>query len=259
MQIGFFDSGIGGVSVLHAARKLMPQEDYIYYADLAHVPYGSKAKAEVQGHVFNAIDFLAGQNVKAVVVACNTATSVAIGALRARHSIPILGMEPAVKPAVENLDTTGKRILVTATALTVREEKLQNLIARFDQDHCVDALPLPGLVDFAERLEFGEQTVLPYLEQALTGLDRRQYATVVLGCTHFPFFRDSFRRLFPDAQIIDGSAGTATNLRRILHQQDRLEQNAGKIDYYHSGIKVETAAGLATYRRLFSRLDELES
>ena len=117
VRIAFFDSGIGGLTVLHQAKKLMPQEDYLYYADTDHVPYGSKTKEEIRRYVEEAADFIAAQDVKALVVACNTATSVAIQSLRARYSFPILGMEPAVKPAVKNI-AVSKRVLVTATPVT---------------------------------------------------------------------------------------------------------------------------------------------
>ena len=153
MQIGFFDSGIGGLTVLHQAKRAMPQEDYLYYADTDHVPYGRKTKEEIKQYVQEAVDFIAEQGVKALVVACNTATSVAIKDLRARYSFPILGMEPAVKPAVNDTHCT-KRILVTATPVTIREEKLQNLLHQVDQHHQVDLLPLPRLVEFAEQGNF---------------------------------------------------------------------------------------------------------
>ena len=131
MRIAFFDSGIGGLTVLHQAKKLMPQEDYLYYADTDHVPYGSKTKEEIRRYVEEAVDFIAAQDVKALVVACNTATSVAIQSLRARYSFPILGMEPAVKPAVKNI-AVSKRVLVTATPVTLREQKLHDLLLQVD-------------------------------------------------------------------------------------------------------------------------------
>ena len=150
VRIAFFDSGIGGLTVLHQAIKQMPQEDYLYYADTDHVPYGRKTKEEIRQYVQEAVDFIATQDVKALVVACNTATSVAIQSLRARYSFPILGMEPAVKPAVRNA-VISKRVLVTATPVTLREQKLQDLLFQVDQNHKTDLLPLPKLVELAER------------------------------------------------------------------------------------------------------------
>ena len=182
MQIAFFDSGIGGLTVLHQAMRKMPQEDYLYYADTDHVPYGRKTKHQIRQYVQEAVDFIAAQDVKALVVACNTATSVAIKDLRARYSFPILGMEPAVKPAVSDTRCT-KRILVTATPVTIREEKLKNLLHQVDQNHQVDLLPLPKLVDFAESSSFNDGQAEAYLREVLAPYDMDRYCTVVLGLT----------------------------------------------------------------------------
>ena len=256
MQIGFFDSGIGGITVLHDAVKMLPKEDYIYYADTLNVPYGPKPKDEVKKYVFNAIEFIYQQGVKAIVIACNTATSIAIEELRAKYSIPIIGMEPAVKPAVEKNKNADKRILVTATAMTLKEEKLQNLITKLDNEHIVDLLPLPGLVEFAERFEFDEKTVLPYLQEQLFKYDLRNYETVVLGCTHFSFYKDIFRKLLPSyVNIIDGNIGTVKNLKRILEEMNSLNEGSGNITFYNSGTKIEEKAKLDNYKKLFERLD----
>ncbi|MCQ4923661.1 glutamate racemase [Tissierella carlieri] len=256
MQIGFFDSGVGGITVLYDTLKMLPNENYIYYADTSNVPYGPKPKDEVKKYIFNAIEFIIEQGVKAIVIACNTATSVAIEELRAKYSIPIIGMEPAVKPAVEKNRNTNRRVLVTATALTLKEEKLQNLITKLDNDHIVDLLPLPGLVQFAERFEFNEEIVLPYLEEQLLKYDLNNYETIVLGCTHFSFYKDIFRKILPaDTDIIDGNIGTVKHLKRILEKMDAINEGDGNIVFYNSGLKVENKEKLANYGELFKRLD----
>ncbi|WP_406242474.1 glutamate racemase [Tissierella carlieri] len=256
MQIGFFDSGVGGITVLYDTLKMLPNEDYIYYADTSNVPYGPKPKDEVKKYIFNAIEFIIEQEVKAIVIACNTATSVAIEELREKYNIPIIGMEPAVKPAVERNRNTNKRVLVTATALTLKEEKLQNLITKLDNDHIVDLLPLPGLVQFAERFEFNEEIVLPYLEEQLLKYDLNNYETIVLGCTHFSFYKDIFRKILPaDTDIIDGNIGTVKHLKRILEKMDAINEGDGNIIFYNSGRKVENKEKLANYGELFKRLD----
>ncbi|MBU5312202.1 glutamate racemase [Tissierella carlieri] len=256
MQIGFFDSGVGGITVLYDTLKMLPNEDYIYYADTSNVPYGPKPKDEVKKYIFNAIEFIIEQGVKAIVIACNTATSVAIEELREKYNIPIIGMEPAVKPAVEKNKNTNKRVLVTATALTLKEEKLQNLITKLDNDHIVDLLPLPGLVQFAERFEFNEEIVLPYLEEQLLKYDLNNYETIVLGCTHFSFYKDIFRKILPaDTDIIDGNIGTVKHLKRILEKMDAINEGDGNIVFYNSGLKVENKEKLANYGELFKRLD----
>jgi len=258
MQIGFFDSGIGGITVLHDTIKVLPNEDYIYYADTLNVPYGQKTKDEVKMYIFNAIEFIIKQGVKAIVIACNTATSLAIEELRGKYSIPIIGMEPAVKPAVEKNKNTNKRILLTATALTLREEKLQNLITKLDNEHIVDLLPLPGVVEFAERFEFCEQIVFPYFEEQLLNYDLNNYETIVLGCTHFAYYKNIFRKLFSShVNIIDGNMGTAKNLKRILNEMNSLNEGSGNIIFYNSGFKIQDKAKLDEYSRLFKRLDAI--
>ncbi|KAF5033679.1 Glutamate racemase 2 [anaerobic digester metagenome] len=256
MKIGVFDSGIGGITVLHDAVKMLPNEDYIYYADTMNVPYGTKPKEEVKKYIFYAIDFIVSQGVKAIVVACNTATSVAIEELRNRYSIPIIGMEPAVKPAVEKNKNADKRILVTATELTLKQDKLQNLIAKLDNEHIVDLLSLQELVRFAEKFDFSEETVLPYLKERLSNFDLSNYGTVVLGCTHFTFFKDMIQKLLPeDVDIIDGNMGTVNNLRRILEEMNLLNEGNGNIDFYNSGVRVEEQEKLRQYKDLLKKLD----
>lgn len=258
MKIGFFDSGIGGISVLYEALRILPKEDYIYYADTMNVPYGSKPKELVKQYIFAAVDFIVKQGVQAIVIACNTATSVAIEDVRSIYKIPIIGMEPAVKPAVEKKNNANKRVLVTATALTLKEEKLQNLITQLDHDHIVDLLPLPELVQFAERFEFREQVVMPYLKEQLGKYELSNYETIVLGCTHFPFFKDTFRKLLSvDTKIIDGNEGTVKNLKRILINKNCLNEGSGNIIFYNSGHIVNDQEKLRQYNSLFKRMDEI--
>lgn len=257
MKIGIFDSGVGGLTVLYQALKLLPQEDYMYYADTLHVPYGEKTKEEVQRYVFGAVDLFAANNAKAVVLACNAATSAAAKELRREYKFPIVGIEPAVKPAVEKSHRRGKRVLVLSTNLTLREEKYNNLVAQLDDDHIVDGLPMPGLVQFAERFEFDPDVVMPYLKERLAPYEPSRYGTVVLGCTHFPFYRDMLQTLFGEADIIDGSVGTARNLQRILADNRQLNGGSGKIDYYISGTLVQDKETIAQYERLLKRLAEI--
>ncbi|NLM83142.1 MAG: glutamate racemase, partial [Clostridiales bacterium] len=147
MLIGFFDSGVGGLTVLARALKEISGADYLYYADTRFVPYGTKTKEEVRARTLEAAEFLFQNGAEILVVACNTATSAAIETLRAKYSAPIIGMEPAVKPAVQCHQ--DKRILVTATELSLKEEKFRNLVARLDCEEFIDLLPLGGLVPLA--------------------------------------------------------------------------------------------------------------
>ncbi|MFD3447569.1 glutamate racemase [Microbacteriaceae bacterium 4G12] len=256
MKIGFFDSGIGGITVLHQALKFLPNEDYIFYADTLHVPYGEKQKQEVKQYIFDAVDFIANQDVKALVIACNTATSIAVEDLRKKYTFPILGIEPAVKPAIQKSEERQKKVLVLATKLTLKEEKFQNLVKSIDNHEIVDSLPLPGLVQFAEEFEFSEEKVVPYLQKELSLFDLKQYGTVVLGCTHFPYFKSSLKKLFAeDVDIIDGSIGTAKNLKRILEVNNQINNGTGNISFFKSGYKVEDKATLSNYKKLLGMLD----
>jgi glutamate racemase len=258
VQIGFFDSGIGGITVLYQALKILPNENYIFYADTAHVPYGEKPKEEVKEYIFDSIDFIVKQGVKAVVIACNTATSVAVEDLRKKYSIPIIGIEPAVKPAVKITEGKSKRVLVLATSLTLNETKFQNLVHRIDDHDIVDTLPLPGLVEFAEKFEFRKEIVAPYLTQQLASFDLDQYGTIVLGCTHFPYFKDSIKEIFPEhIDIIDGSIGTAENLKRILAKSNKINEGTGDVTFYKSGSMVEDKDTLLRYGQLLDRLNKM--
>jgi glutamate racemase len=217
MRIGFFDSGIGGLTVLAEALAQVPGAQFLYFADTASVPYGNKPKAMVRQCVVQGVAFLAAQGLDALVVACNTATSVAIGELRATYGFPIIGMEPAVKPALERTQPAGSRVLVLATDMTLREEKFHSLVSRIDDEARVDYLSLQPLVAFAEQFQFDPATIDPYLRQATAHLDLSVYGAVVLGCTHFPYFRPHLARLFPaGTALVDGNRGTINNLRAHL-------------------------------------------
>lgn len=269
MKIGFFDSGLGGLSVLHETLKILPCEDYIYFADTKNIPYGVKTKDEVKKLVFDAMDFIMSLGVEAVVIACNTATSVAIEDVRKRYSIPVIGMEPAVKPAIEKnilidkcsakQECSDKRVLVTATKLTLKEEKLHNLISMLEGENLVDFLELQKLVELAEADIFDEKTITGYLSNQLKDLEMDEYHTIVLGCTHFTFFKDTIRKVIgKDIEIIDGNKGTAANLKRIIEQDNILGEGSGNIDFYISKEKVEDEQTLERYRNLFKRLDSIQ-
>jgi len=255
--IAFFDSGIGGITVLHEALRLMPDEDYIYYADTLNAPYGIREKHEVKKLVYDAVDFIVRKDVKAVVIACNTATSAAVEDLRRLYSIPIIGMEPAVKPAVEKNGREHKRVIVTATPLTLKEEKLLNLIDRIDNEHIVDLLPLPDLVKFAERYEFSSGDVTEYLKEQFSGFTLEQYGTVVLGCTHFIYFKTVLSEILPsNIDIIDGNKGTVNNLRRIMENRGEPGCGFGKVEYYRSGEPVTESGEIEKMNMLLQFLSE---
>lgn len=252
-SIGFLDSGFGGITVLSEALRQLPNENYIYYADTEHVPYGTKTKEEVRGYVFDAVRYLVDQGIKALVVACNTATSIAVRELRSIYDFPIVGMEPAVKPAVEN--GNGKRVLVLATPLTLREEKFHNLVQRVDHEHVVDFLAFPELVDLAESMIFEHDKIEPVIRQKLKSYDMDKYKTFVLGCTHFPIYRNVFKEVLPGhIDIIDGSVGTVKYLRCLLEEGRLLSssQTSGQIRYIDSGEEIINEERLKVFKFLLS-------
>ena len=256
MNIGIFDSGIGGMTLLHQAMITLPQENFIFYADTDHVPYGTKTKEQVVGFVDEVMQFMIAHDCKAVVIACNTATSVAAEIMRSKYEIPIIGIEPAVKPAVEQ--SAGKRVMVVATPLTIQEEKLKNLVEKVDDAHLVDLLPLPRLVPFAERGEFNTPQLEEYLREMLAPFSLEEYGELVLGCTHFNYFKDSFRKLLPShVQMIDGSAGTVNQLKRVLERKGQLEQNEGSVRYFVSGRELTGEKELQRMEMLHKRLEHM--
>lgn len=256
MKIGLFDSGIGGITLLHRAVKSLPKEEYIFYADTDHAPYGTKKKDDIIKYSDAAVDFLTGHGCDIIVIACNTATSVAADMLRSKYDIPILGIEPAVKPAVEH--GSGKRVLVIATPLTIKEKKLHKLVDRVDENHLVDLKALPELVIFAERGEFNSGNVKEYLYRELSGFQPERYECVVLGCTHFNHFKDSLAEIFGEkCTIIDGSVGTVKNLAATVKRLNLPTAGHLHIDYYTSGRPVEDEGTLRFYKTLFDRLEEM--
>jgi glutamate racemase len=249
--IAIFDSGIGGLTVLKEALKILPSENYIYYADTDHVPYGTKTKEEVKKFVLKAADFLAARQIKMLVVACNTATSIAIGELRNVYAFPIVGMEPAVKPAVSN--SKNKRVLVLATQLTLKEQKFKELVDKVDNEKIVDMLPVPELVTMAEQFVFDETLIIPALSKRFSGIHIDDYGTVVLGCTHFPFYKSILKKIFAEGtEIIDGNSGTVNHVKNILEKEGlkNPQPENGKIIFYQSGREISDSEIRNLYRNL---------
>ena len=256
MKIGFFDSGIGGLSVLQQAMSMLPKEQFIYYADEKHVPYGEKTQEEIMGYVEEVIQFMISREVKAIVIACNTATSVAVRNLRERYSLPIIGMEPAVKKAIDLYQ--DQRVLVTATPITVTGEKMKFLIDKVDKQHLVDLLAFPKLVRFAENLNFDSKEVIDYIRQELNPFPLHEYGSLVLGCTHFNYFKDSLRKVLPlNVHFVDGIQGTVEQLIRKLQEGNLLEDLEPSVEYYSSGDAITDPIKLANIHQLLLRLEQM--
>lgn len=260
MKVGIFDSGMGGLSVLHRALQIMPGMDFIYYADKEHVPYGEKTEAQVKEFVDEIIRFLLAKDVDAIVIACNTATSVATKEYRSEFPVPIIGMEPAVKKAVEDFKEIPGRVLVAATPITIAGDKLLQLVDRVDDGRNVDLIALPQLVRFAEMGDFESEAVIESLKASLEGYPVGEYKAFVMGCTHFNYFKETYRKIFPDAtRYVDGVDGTLRQLIRKLPRELTEVEKAGKgnVEYYFSGKAVDEN-GKKEIENYLRQLDRVE-
>jgi glutamate racemase len=239
--IGFFDSGVGGLSVMKEAIKIMPNENYIYFGDSINAPYGTKSVDEVKELTFKAVEFLLNKGVKGIAIACNTATSAAVAALRIAYpDLPLVGIEPALKPAVE-LNKDGS-ILIMATSMTLKEKKFNNLMNKYKDRTSIIPMPCPGLVEFIEEGKLEGIEVEEYLRNKLNTYSNEKISSVVLGCTHYPFIKNTLVKILgEDATIIDGGYGTAKELKRRLKEKDLLidKDKDGNIEIINSSNKNE--------------------
>ncbi len=231
--IAVFDSGVGGISVLRQLRKLMPDERFLYFGDSANAPYGSRSKEEIRQLAGNVAAHLVKKGIKALVVACNTATAAAIEALRQTYpDLIVVGIEPALKPAADKFP--GGCVGVLATPATLREEKFKHLVET-SSNHCrVISLPAPGLSDLVEQGKGSSQEAIdllrPILEPVAGELD-----ALVLGCTHYPFAVDAIRTILGDeVALLDGGEGTARETKRRLMAADLLSEGVGEIRWENS-------------------------
>lgn len=242
--ITVFDSGIGGLTVLQQLRLAFPAADYIYYADLDHVPYGQKTPSVILSYMEKFMAEVVEAGTDAVVLACNTATSAAAATLREKWQIPIIGMEPAVKPAVTKMPQVNSgRVIVAATDLTLKLEKLQRLIQSLHAEDKVDKLSLQGLVDFAEQGIFGGKEVEDYLLTAFQRCDLDKTQTVVLGCTHFLYYYSVLHKVLPKhIDLIDGHDGTVRHVLSFFDTEEVVRVRPAKaIHYVVSGREASAA------------------
>lgn len=253
--VAVFDSGLGGISVLRELVRTLPRENYLYFGDSLHAPYGTKTPQEVITLSLQAADRLLSQGAKALVVACNTATSAAIRTLRKTYpELAVVGTEPAIKPAVER--HPGGRILMLATAMTVQEEKFQRLKAQYDDQAQIIPIACSGLMEYVEQGVLRGAEVEGYLLDKLEPYLKVPIDAVVLGCTHYPFLRGAIRRIVGRRpEIIDGSIGIARQLERRLEEQGLLNPGdvSGKVEFQNSLDEPEI---LGLMQALFHYEDE---
>ncbi|MBP3633750.1 MAG: glutamate racemase [Oscillospiraceae bacterium] len=220
--IGFFDSGLGGISVLKGTMELLPGEDYLYFGDSLNAPYGVRTVDEVRQLSLAAAEHLLEKGTKALVIACNTATSAAAAVLRQKYpQLTIIGTEPAIKPAVQACP--GGRILVLATAMTLQEQKYLDLWEQFRELANIVPVPCTGLMEFVERGILSGDEVESFLLEILEPFTKVPVDAVVLGCTHYPFLKGTLRKILGKAPaIFDSADGVARQLRRRLEDQGLL-------------------------------------
>ncbi len=243
--IGIMDSGIGGLTVANAVFRLLPKEDYIYFADAGHIPYGDKTPEQIQQYCLAITDFFLKQNCKAIVIACNTATAAALPLLRKTYpDVPFIGMEPAVKPAVSHTQT--HTIGVLATAGTISSDRYKSLTLKYANDMTVLQNPCTGLVPLIEDGKAHTPEVRTLLEQVLSPMLKKKADTFVLGCTHYPFIRSVIESLIPkEATIIDPAPAIARQLKKILGEYGKLTvyKNSQK-KFFTTGDKMAMQWGL---------------
>ncbi|MFA6814218.1 MAG: glutamate racemase [Candidatus Pacebacteria bacterium] len=261
MTIAIFDSGAGGLTVLNTFLKLNCPANFIYFADHQHLPYGEKRAEVVSQYVLDSVEFLAKKKIDALIVACNTATSLAIKELRnkTKFNFPIFGMEPAVKLAVDQLKNQGidkkAQILITASNITANSQQLAHLKQRFSEKANFSTIVLGKLVKFVENDCFDQEIINSYLKRKIKS--KKKFDAIVLGCTHFSFFKENFINLFPKSLILDGNSGTALHAIKQLKlecpKNQQMKGKKAKISFYFSkkrNIQLEKQ-----YQDLLKKLD----
>ena len=226
--IGVFDSGLGGISVLRHLVRVLPQEKFLYFGDSANAPYGTKTREEVKDLTFAAARYLMERGIKALVVACNTATSAAINDLREAYpDLIVIGIEPALKLAADRFP--GGALGVMATPMTLREQKFAALMERYEGSCRVYKLPAPGLVELIESGKADSAETDALLKELFTQCPEPLDA-LVLGCTHYPFAAASLARVLGEqTALLDGGDGTARETRRRLEKAGLLRSGEGSV------------------------------
>lgn len=239
--IGIFDSGMGGLSVLKETAAILPHEDYIYYGDDRNAPYGIRDEESIRALSLACAEFLAQKQVKMMVVACNTATSVVVQTMRQLYDLPVISMEPAVKPAADKYDEGT--IAVFATPATLKQKRYKALVQRLGVESRVRNIPCDGLAALIETASLDGPEIRRYVRTRLHKLrNEENVCALVLGCTHYTFVHDVFRsqarEILPGAcELFDGNAGTARRIRQVLDEEGLLnpKRTLGSVDLYTSG------------------------
>ena len=252
--IGVFDSGMGGASLLRNAVRMLPKENFIYYGDNGNAPYGDRTEAEILSLTSNAADFLLEHGVKVLVIACNTATGASINVLRRKLGVPVISMEPAIKPAC-SIDGDGK-VFMLATEATTHIARYLALLSRMPDPDRVINVGCSGLVYRIEQGIIADDAFDDILDKHLAAYHGMKADAVVLGCTHYPFIAAAIERYFSihfrgEHRLFDGNAGTVRQLERVLKANGLMnDSGCANVDFYTSGSSEH-------YKPIFERFLKL--
>lgn len=245
-SIGIFDSGVGGLSIARAIKHILPEEDLVYFADIEFSPYGTKPKKTIKQRSEDIVNFLINQNCKIVVVACNTATVNSINCLRLKLSIPMVGVEPAIKPAA--LQSKTGTVGVLATQQTLESDSFQLLKSKYSQKANIETKACPQFVSLVEDLNHHNEQAIEVAEHYIRPLLLKGCDQIVLGCTHFSFLRSAISHVVGDeATIIDTAIPVAMEVKRKLHSLKLAtsEQNEGIVEFWTSGDAVKAMKSIS--------------
>ena len=244
--IGVFDSGVGGLSILSASLAKLPNESYLYVADTAFAPYGDKSDEAIRHRSMQIASYLVDRGAKAIVIACNTATAAAIHECRKAFDLPIIGVEPGLKPAIKV--STSKRVGVLATQYTIDSLKFQRLLSQLkEQAESVTAMGCPGLVELIENPLVTDQELLELLKPYVAKFEADGIDTLALGCTHYGFVEKQISVLFKGTvQIVDTSVSIALEIERRLAEQNLLTTaHSGRVELLTTGCDTALFNALA--------------
>lgn len=240
LPIGVFDSGVGGVSVLAQAKICLPHENFIYYGDSANAPYGTRSENEIRDLTLACGDFLCGKGVKMIVIACNTATSITVQAMREKYNIPIISIEPAVKPAVEK--HPQDQIAVLATPATLHQKRYWHLLDKLNAAGQVVNIECDSLAELVEQGNLSDPHIKAYLYERFLPYRGRNFGGIVVGCTHYSFvsaqIRDVAKKICGGScEIFDGMYGTARHVANVLASEGLLSDSTeeGAVAFFSSG------------------------
>lgn len=242
LPIGLFDSGVGGLTIWKEINELLPNESTIYLADSKNAPYGVKTKQEIIDLCIKNIDFLQNKGVKLIVIACNTATTNAVAELREMYQIPIIGLEPAIKPA--SISSKTKKVGVLATKGTIESEKFRNSLALYPDVEFIEQIGY-NLVQLIENGKKDSDAMFQLLNQYISPMVKKNVDHIVLGCTHYPFLKEQIKRIIPSTvQLIDSGTAVAKRVKTVLKDKNLLSTDTHSLKEFYINTDPQVMTSL---------------